>query len=204
MSDERDQILGRVGRALASLSVRTPLPEWDRELVHVRSIQPGQDAWALFSARLAAVNGTALATTESLVALLEKGGWRRGYCDPALWPLLSPAFPATFAVETAYDRNRIDSYDFGITAATGAIAETGTLILSDRGTSSRLAALAPWVHIAVLRRADIHPDIPAAILALPRDPNVIWVTGPSKTADVEGILIEGVHGPGVQVALLIP
>ena len=34
-------------------------------------------------------------------------------------------------------------------------------------------------------------------------PNTIWCTGPSKTADVEGILIEGVHGPGEQVALLI-
>ena len=35
------------------------------------------------------------------------------------------------------------------------------------------------------------------------DPNIIWVTGPSKTADVEGILIEGVHGPGIQIALLV-
>jgi L-lactate utilization protein LutC len=34
-------------------------------------------------------------------------------------------------------------------------------------------------------------------------PNIIWCTGPSKTADVEGILIEGVHGPGEQIALLV-
>ena len=33
-------------------------------------------------------------------------------------------------------------------------------------------------------------------------PNIMWCTGPSKTADVEGILIEGVHGPGEQIALL--
>jgi len=32
---------------------------------------------------------------------------------------------------------------------------------------------------------------------------VIWCTGPSKTADVEGILIEGVHGPGQQIALVV-
>ena len=63
--------------------------------------------------------------------------------------------------------------------------------------------LAPWVHVATIRRAQIFPDIPAAIAAMPADPNIIWCTGPSKTADVEGILIEGVHGPGVQVALLL-
>ncbi len=113
------------------------------------------------------------------------------------------AFPAIFTVETAFDRTRVDDYDFGITAATGAIAETGTLVLTDQGTSSRLAALAPWVHVAVLRREQIHADISAALAVMPADPNIVWVTGPSKTADVEGILIEGVHGPGVQVALLV-
>jgi L-lactate dehydrogenase complex protein LldG len=35
------------------------------------------------------------------------------------------------------------------------------------------------------------------------DPNVVWCTGPSKTSDVEGILIEGVHGPGAQIALFV-
>ena len=34
--------------------------------------------------------------------------------------------------------------------------------------------------------------------------NIVWATGPSKTADVEGILIEGVHGPGEEIALLVP
>src|SRR5690606_31187370 len=114
------------------------------------------------------------------------------------------AFPADeFTVETEFDRTRVDDFAFGITRATAAIAETGTLILSDRDTSRRLGALAPWVHVAVLRREDIHVDIPAALAAMPDDPNLIWVTGPSKTADVEGILIEGVHGPGLQVALLL-
>jgi L-lactate utilization protein LutC len=35
------------------------------------------------------------------------------------------------------------------------------------------------------------------------EPYVLWCTGPSKTADVEGILIQGVHGPGEQVALIV-
>lgn len=205
MSSARDTLLARVKAALAPLPERAPLPNWDRELVIMRQARGEVDAWTLFAARLSGVNGTPLTSVEELIALLAKNNWRHGYCDPALWTTLRAAFEAAggFTVETELDRARIDDYQFGITAAAGAIAETGTVIFSDQGTSRRLAALAPWTHIAVLRRAQIHLDLPAAIAAMPKDPNVVWATGPSKTADVEGILIEGVHGPGVQVALLL-
>ncbi len=203
MSDSREQILSRVRTALAPLTERAKLPDWDRDLVVLREARASTDTWALFAERLKAVNGTPLTSAADLVALLESNNWKHGYCDPALWPQLQSAFPASIQVETEFDRARIDEYDFGITAATGAIAETGTVILSDRDTSRRLAALAPWVHIVLLRRAQIFADLPAAVSALPADPNVVWVTGPSKTADVEGILIEGVHGPGRQVVLLV-
>jgi L-lactate dehydrogenase complex protein LldG len=76
------------------------------------------------------------------------------------------------------------------------------VILGDATTSRRLSTIAPWVHVAVLRRADIRRTIAEAIGGLGDDPYVVWCTGPSKTADVEGILISGVHGPGEQVVLL--
>ena len=203
MSDSREQILSRVRAALAPLGQRAPLPDWDSSLVVQREARAATDLWAHFAERFTVAKGTPFTAPAELVALLEQNNWRHGYCDPALWPQLQPAFPASIVVETEFDRARVDDYDFGITAATGAIAETGTLILSDRDTSRRLAALAPWVHVAVLRREQIFRDIPSALAVLPTDPNVIWVTGPSKTADVEGILIEGVHGPGRQIALLV-
>lgn len=200
MSTAREQILGRVRAALAPLPQRAPLPDWERDLVRLRQ-QPADDRWTLFAQRLTAVNGTPLTHVDELVALLAQNGWTHGYCDPALWSSLRAAFPAEFQVETEFDRSRVDDYAFGITRATAAIAETGTVVLTDRDTPARLAALAPWAHVVVVRSGDIFPDIPAALAALPADPNVIWVTGPSKTADVEGILIEGVHGPGRQIVL---
>lgn len=202
MSGDREAILGRVRAALAPLKDRAALPEWESELVVMRQARGTVDAWTLFAQRLKGVNGTPLERIDELVALLDGNGWRHGYCAPALWPRLQAAFPASFAVETTFDRTRVDDYQFGITEATAAIAETGTLVLTDADTSSRLAALAPWVHIALIRRDRIFHDVPQTVAALPRDPNVIWCTGPSKTADVEGILIEGVHGPGRQIALL--
>jgi L-lactate dehydrogenase complex protein LldG len=56
----------------------------------------------------------------------------------------------------------------------------------------------------VVSRANIFADVTQAVAALGEDRNVVWCTGPSKTADVEGILIEGVHGPGEQLALIVP
>lgn len=203
MSRSREQILSRVHAALAPLLHRAARPDWEAGLIQLRADQPATDRWTLFADRLRAVNGLPLTAPAELVALLGKHQCRHGYCDPALWPELESAFPPEFMVETWFDRRRIDDYQFGITAAAGAIAETGTLILTDGGTSRRLGALAPWVHVAVLRRDQIFADLSAAVTALPPDPNIIWVTGPSKTADIEGILIEGVHGPGVQMALLL-
>ena len=203
MSTDRETILSRVRAALAPLPQRAALPDWSADLVIMRQARGAVDAWTLFAERLRGVNGTPLTGVAELVALLEKSNWRHGYCDPALWPRLAPAFPATITVETVFDRTRVDDYHFGITRASAAIAETGTLVFTDADTSRRLAALTPWVHVAVLTRDRIFIDVPQAVAALPNDPNIIWCTGPSKTADVEGILIEGVHGPGIQVTLLL-
>ena len=203
MSNDREAILGRVRQALAPLPKRAEAPDWERELVVMRNARGAVDAAALFTERLKLVNGTPISSLADLVGLFVASGWRRGYCDPALVARLRPAFPAEIVFETDFDRTRVDDYQFGITAAVGAIAETGTVILNDAATSRRLAALAPWVHVAVVPRSRIHIDLPEAVAALGSDPNIIWCTGPSKTADVEGILIEGVHGPGVQIALLV-
>ncbi len=203
MSDDREAILSRVRGALAPLRERAPLPQYDSDLAVMRQIIAGRDRAELFAERTKRVNGQAFTELAALVEHLRSSRWTRGYCDPALWPRLAPAFGADFQVETEFDRTRIDDYSFGITRAAGAIAESGTIVLNDATTSRRLAALAPWVHIAIVERNTIFADLPEAVAALGADRNVIWCTGPSKTADVEGILIEGVHGPGVQIALIV-
>jgi len=202
-SDDREAILSRVRGALAPLRARAAMPDYDTEIAIMRSLIANRDLVELLAERMKRVNGLALTEVAALAAHLRAGGWTHGYCDPALWPRLAPHFAAEFRVETEFDRARVDDYAFGITRAAGAIAETGTIILNDATTSRRLAALAPWIHVAVVERAQIFSDLPQAVAGLGRDANVIWCTGPSKTADVEGILIEGVHGPGQQIALVV-
>jgi L-lactate dehydrogenase complex protein LldG len=201
MADDREEILAKVRGALAPLGARAAMPRYDAGLELARERLGKGDPMGEFTERLRAVNGEVVTGAAELAAMFRERGWMRGYCDPTLLGLIGPHFGDGFTVENRFDRSRVDEYQFGITRAVGAIAETGTIILDDATTSTRLGALAPWAHAAVVPRARLYPDLPAAVAALGSDPNVVWCTGPSKTADVEGILIEGVHGPGAQIAL---
>jgi L-lactate dehydrogenase complex protein LldG len=91
----------------------------------------------------------------------------------------------------------------GVTAADYAIAETGTIGLSSDEENALLVSLLPPVHIALLKSAQISATL-AEVIALigtersgRRDParSVSFITGPSRTSDVELVLSIGVHGP---------
>ena len=201
MSD-REKIFSSVRKALEPLKERAAYPQWQTEDVLPRQDKSWSSPWAEFSERLIGLGGIAFDTPKSVTDFLRGKEVRRGYCDPALLPVFAP-FADGLEIVTEFVRAEVDTYAFGITKATGIIIESGTIVLSDRDTPDRLAALAPWIHIACVREADFYPTLPAAIGKLGDDPSVIWATGPSKTADVEGILIKGVHGPGEQGAVVI-
>lgn len=199
----REIIFQKIRSALEPIKDKAPHPGFDDATI-ISTVRTAGSAVEAFSRNFTAVNGRVMSSTTEVIDLLRAQNHRVGYCDPALMEILGrPLAEAGFEVRTEYLREAYDDYDFGITRATGGIAETGSIVLDDALTSDRLAALSPWVHIAVLPKSQIHPSVPAAIAGLGSSRNIIWVTGPSKTADVEGILIEGVHGPGEQIAFLI-
>lgn len=203
MSEARDAILKKVRDALAPLEARTPYPDYDDSLTVSRGQPEAARLWDRFAVKIGQVNGQALEGLAALGTWLTDREEKEGYCDPRWAETVRPHLPAGVTLHTQFDTTELDRYAFGITEAAGAIAETGTLIFKDRLTSARLAALAPWLHIALVRPATVMAEIRHATATLGDDPSVIWATGPSKTADVEGILIEGVHGPGAQVGVLL-
>ncbi len=200
----RTTLFAQIDAATDALQTQMPLPDYDVSLTHVLAKLEGSDLQEIFRRNFAAVRGRSMESVDELIAFLKSDSRLHGYCDPALMDRVGLQLTAAgFIVETVYDRTRYDDYQFGITRATGAIAESGTVILDDERSSNRLAALTPWVHIAVVQRSEIHRTISDALAVLGKSSNIIWCTGPSKTADIEGILIEGVHGPGEQIALFV-
>jgi len=125
-----------------------------------------------------------------------------------------PADPAEL-VRVARGRLRqafIDA-DVGISGANIAIAESGTLVIVSNEGNGRLVTTLPPVHIAVLGIEKIVPtmeDATAILQVLPRSGTgqkitsyVSFMTGPSRSADIELTLTTGVHGPKEQHIVLL-
>jgi L-lactate dehydrogenase complex protein LldG len=102
----------------------------------------------------------------------------------------------------------LDPIPMGLTGADAGLAESGSIVLSSGPGRGRLASLMVPIHVAVLRRdrmvfalSDLfrlRPDL----AGMPGS-NLVCITGPSRTADIESTLSRGVHGPGeIHVILL--
>ena len=198
----REAIFAGIKSALAPLPHREPRPEVPHGVADAQWLAGETDDVALFTKRATAVGTKIFASVSDCLSWLFEQQTRKVYLPESLQQLTAKVDGIVEFVHH-YSRAQVDEIDAAITPAAGAIAESGTIILTDESTPDRLAALAPWTHIAVVRKETIHRSVADALAAMPDDPNIIWATGPSKTADVEGILIQGVHGPGVQGCLIV-
>jgi L-lactate dehydrogenase complex protein LldG len=93
----------------------------------------------------------------------------------------------------------------GITDVDAALAETGTIIVRSDAMRSRGTFLVPPIHIAIVRARQILPDMLDFWREFQGKPptSLVFISGPSKTADIEGILITGVHGPKAVHVVLV-
>ena len=96
--------------------------------------------------------------------------------------------------------------DIGITSADYALADTGTLVMIASPQEARLVSLLPPAHLAVVPRDRILTGLDELFTILPAPAeatsSMVLITGPSRTADIEQILVRGVHGPG-QITVVI-
>ena len=104
-------------------------------------------------------------------------------------------------------REACASADVGITSADYVLADTGTLVMIASPREARLVSLLPPAHIAVVPKDRILTGLDELFSLLP-DPagitsSMVLITGPSRTADIEQILVRGVHGPGQIMAVVV-
>ena len=102
-------------------------------------------------------------------------------------------------------REDLFSADAGISGAQLAIAATGTLVLRSSLERHRLVSLIPPIHICVLNTENIRSAMADVLeeMSSEIDPTITFITGPSRTSDIELTLAIGVHGPKRLIVVLI-
>ena len=187
----RETILGSIRSHLAASPPPDPAPESVSLLTITPEPVPLVD---LFKQSLEAVDGHCLVvqTEEEVTRILKSFAGRIAISD-------APALKRLIDGEIAPDAHEIFAFDVGISTAQAAIADTGTLILDSARERHRLVSLVPPVHIAIIDAASIFQTLGEALAFVQQNnnisPAVTFITGPSRTADIELTLAIGVHGP---------
>jgi L-lactate dehydrogenase complex protein LldG len=103
--------------------------------------------------------------------------------------------------DKGYDPIELEKCDASVTECDALVAQTGGVVVTSRSTGGRALTVLPPHHIVVARREQLVADLPAAFALLqkkyaPDFPSMIsFITGPSRTGDIERILVLGAHGP---------
>jgi L-lactate dehydrogenase complex protein LldG len=92
-------------------------------------------------------------------------------------------------------KSAVAECDLGVTEADFALPETGTIGLLSSPEKPRAVSLLPRVHLAIVSPDALRSDLHAVFAAAKHQPYLIFISGPSRTADIELTVTLGVHGP---------
>lgn len=139
----------------------------------------------------------------ALVKLRDAEGWKKiathsGDLTNAAAQAL--ALPVCKTDQT-YKVTELESCDVGISECDALVAQTGSVLVTNRSAGGRALSVLPPHHVVLARREQLLRDLPAAFELVKRKysdnyPTMIsFITGPSRTGDIERILVLGAHGP---------
>ena len=142
-----------------------------------------------------------MATTDDVVSRLDLPAWGKKNNVQVMTP-------RDFSDRNSYRDAVFDEADAGITGADFAVAESGTLGLIHNKDQARLVSLAPIIHIAIVPVDRIFPAYEQVIERVfgkkeQYPSQFVFITGPSMTGDIQGVLFKGMHGPRKVIVILI-
>jgi len=222
MNESRGAILerirsGRLGAPVQSrLDPPTLIPTKDSSSLHDRFVQEAEAVGAIVHR-----SDRRDLTVETVLRILGDAGVKRLISwEPNDLPiselmkavvddgvqLVDPPTPAN-AETLSREWTAMATADAGLTGAVGGLADTGTIVLRSGPGRPRLTWLLPPLHVVVLHSSFVHPTLSAFMGECGElvrcSSHVAFVTGPSRTADIEQTLTIGVHGPKEVHILLV-
>ena len=146
-----------------------------------------------------------------LSLLASEGGWKKiaTHTTPETTTLLENSSLEILKTDQGYQIDDLESCDAGITGCDCLVAQTGAILVSAPSAGGRALSVLPPHHLIIARTSQVVPDLTAALeLAKQRYGNnfpsfLSFITGPSRTGDIERILVLGAHGPKRLTVLLL-
>jgi L-lactate dehydrogenase complex protein LldG len=152
------------------------------------------------------------AAADVVSGLARERGWGRvaWHAHPLVEPVLAGVACAAYrADDPACDKRSLETCDAGITACEAIVSQTGSILVSSATCGGRGLSILPHVHVVVATLDQIVPTLGDALdLAKSRHagrlPSMLsFITGPSRTGDIERILVLGAHGPKELIVILV-
>jgi L-lactate dehydrogenase complex protein LldG len=142
-----------------------------------------------------------MTSTDDVISRLDLAGWGKKNDIQVMTPR---DFPDRYSYRDAV----FDQAQAGITGADFAVAESATIGLIHNKDQSRLVSLAPILHIAIVPVDRVIPvyekAIEKAFAKKGEYPSqFVFITGPSMTGDIQGVLFKGMHGPRKVIVILV-
>lgn len=152
------------------------------------------------------------AVVEAVKRLAARGNWKKiALHKGELTDAVAAALPLPrVCTDGGYELAALESCEAGLTECESLIAQTGSVVVSARGAGGRALSVLPPHHVVLARRSQLAPDLSVALervqkkLAGEFASMVSIITGPSRTGDIERILVLGAHGPKRLTILLMP
>lgn len=139
----------------------------------------------------------------AIVTLRDRENWKRvaGHSGDLTNAVCPPLNLPMLRTDRAYDATELEKCDAGISECDAIIAQTGSVLVTNRSAGGRALSVLPPHHIVLARRDQLVADLPASFALLKKKYAADWpsmisfITGPSRTGDIERILVLGAHGP---------
>jgi L-lactate dehydrogenase complex protein LldG len=228
-SGDREAVLGRIAEALreeaprhyetlekpASNSVTAAFREWLPAVGKTR-----KDQIALFAKQSENLKTefaectSATAAAKHIAALSKMSNWKTiALHSNELISSVANKLPEgldTLKVDAGYEKSALEACDAAITGCEALVAQTGSVCVTGASSGGRALSVLPPHHIVIAQKSQVVADLPAAFELLAQKylgnyPSFIsFITGPSRTGDIERILVLGAHGPKKLTVLLLP
>ncbi len=152
----------------------------------------------------------AAAVASELSALAQEHGWKSvaSHQFPLGTPAVSSLGLPVLLTDHPYSKHDLERCDVGISGCDCLVAQTGGILVTSASAGGRALSVLPPHHLVIASRSQLVGDLADAFALLRKSHETIpsfvsFITGPSRTGDIERILVLGAHGPKKLTVLLV-